>query len=326
VENISKYYLSEGYFVYVLSKVAKILDVDVEEIIRLKINKVRNKTDIGFLILASSKLNKELIRRYEEAEEGSLELFQHPRLSLEFSCPFLDFVVRRCAEIKVKGVGFDEVIAKTYNKVCEKIYTYNISAKSLIKLLKKYRLEKEKLVELGVGTANLSRYLLEKGYNILGIDISKEMLNIARKKTKDNMKAEYLLQDVGNLKIKPVKAMYSHNFIDFRGYTIEIWAKSFENSLKMLKSVSNKLQKNGFLFIHKKEDKKKDEDFELINRKSITGHNLLNVYIYQDEEIVMRRIYEKIVLDKQEFQNIMDKLSLRLVEDTELWEVYRKFS
>ncbi len=324
VESISKYYLSEGYLIYLLSKVHKSLGINVEELIKLKTKKIKNKTDIGFLILASSKINNELIRKFKRAEKKPLQLFQHSRLKLTFSCPFLDEVVRKCAENKIKGVYFNKIIARVYSGIGEKLYNYPKSARNLIKLLKKYNLEHEQLVELGVGTANFSKYLLRKRYRVLGIDISKEMLDIAKRKTKNVSKVKYVLQNIKELNIKSTKAMYSHNFIGFKNGMIEIWATDFEDSLKILKSISNNLLEKGFLFINKKQDKGKNKEFKLFNKKVIENHKLTNIYVYQDKKFIIRNKYIKVIINKQDFKEIMQKLGLEIIDETNQWIVLLK--
>ncbi len=324
VENISKYYLSEGYLIYLLSKVHKSLGINIEELIKLKTRKIKNKTDIGFLILASSKINNELIRKFKRAEKKPLQLFQHPRLKLTFSCSFLDEVVRKCVENKIRGIDFNKVISRTYNRIGEKLYNYSKSSRDLIELLKKYSLEDEQLVELGVGTANFSTYLLRKRYRVLGIDISKEMLDIAKRKTKNFSKVKYILQNIKELNIGPTKVIYSHNFIDFKDGMIEIWATDFEDSSKILKSISDNLLEGGFLFVNKKQDKGKSKEFKLFNKKIIENHKLTNIYVYQDKKFVMRKKYTKVIINKQDFKEIMQRLRLEIIDETGQWIVLLK--
>ncbi len=124
IEKLSKYYLSEGYLIYVLSNVSDVLDIDIGNLINHKIKKINNKTEIGFLILASSKPTKLLTEKYKKAENGLIEMFQHSRLKLKFSCKFLDDVVRECAEIKIKKTLFDKDVANIYNKIRKQLYDY----------------------------------------------------------------------------------------------------------------------------------------------------------------------------------------------------------
>jgi ubiquinone/menaquinone biosynthesis C-methylase UbiE len=323
IEELSKYYLSEGYFIYLLSKVCGFLDVDIESIINSKIKKVNNKTDFGFLILSSAKPSKLLLEKFKKANKQPIQLFQHPRLKLKFSCDFLDYVVRESAEIKIKNVLFDKDVAKIYNKIKNQLYEYEKSAKNLTYLLKKYDLENKKLIELGVGTANLCTFLLKRGYQILGVDISKDMLNIAKDKTK-NYNVNYVIQDIKNLNIEPSKVIYAHNFIDFLNGGIEIWADNSKDAIKILKSISKTLQKNGFLFIHKKEPKKQDKNYKLLNKRILKDNKIINIYLYKDNEIVMRKKYEKSYISYPKFKEIIKNLGLKFFDENESWFVLKK--
>ncbi|AOO85100.1 class I SAM-dependent methyltransferase [Bosea vaviloviae] len=53
-----------------------------------------------------------------------------------------------------------------------------------------------KVLDAGCGTAQLSLPLIEEGYQVLGIDVSQKMLDIAREKTKQHPNAVFKLLDV----------------------------------------------------------------------------------------------------------------------------------
>lgn len=66
------------------------------------------------------------------------------------------------------------------------------------------RLESERdlVVDLGCGTGTLTRLLYQKGYDMIGIDSSEEMLNVAmRKKEESGAEILYLLQDMRELEL-----------------------------------------------------------------------------------------------------------------------------
>ncbi len=65
------------------------------------------------------------------------------------------------------------------------------------KLLKQYRMEKGLLLELGCGTGSMTRRLAAKGFDMIGIDNSEDMLQIAREKDTEREKdILYLCQDM----------------------------------------------------------------------------------------------------------------------------------
>ena len=53
----------------------------------------------------------------------------------------------------------------------------------LIRLLKKHGIEDGLVLELGCGTGNMTRLLAEAGYDMIGIDLSEDMLMEAMAKT-----------------------------------------------------------------------------------------------------------------------------------------------
>lgn len=61
---------------------------------------------------------------------------------------------------------------KNYNSILEEVY--NIAIKNTK--------EAPSILEIGVGTGNLANKFIREGYNIVGIDQSREMLNVAKEK------------------------------------------------------------------------------------------------------------------------------------------------
>ena len=64
-------------------------------------------------------------------------------------------------------------------------------------LLEEYGIRDGIVADLGCGTGTMTEYLAEKGYDMIGIDASEEMLEIAQeKKEKSGYEILYLLQDM----------------------------------------------------------------------------------------------------------------------------------
>ncbi|MHA1283667.1 MAG: class I SAM-dependent DNA methyltransferase [Promethearchaeota archaeon] len=76
---------------------------------------------------------------------------------------------------------------------------YNEWVNHLIALFKKYRENVSNILEIGCGTGTISYLLSNNGYNVVGIDSSQEMINIARAKYGDNI--QFYCQDARMLKI-----------------------------------------------------------------------------------------------------------------------------
>lgn len=68
----------------------------------------------------------------------------------------------------------------------------------LISLLKEYGIENGLVLELGCGTGKMTRLLSGAGYDMIGVDNSEDMLEIAREKQYESEESEilYLLQDM----------------------------------------------------------------------------------------------------------------------------------
>lgn len=78
-----------------------------------------------------------------------------------------------------------------------------------VKLLKKYGVSDGQLVEIGCGTGTGTMLFAKEGYQMIGIDISQEMLEIAESK-KEEENILYVLQDATELELPyTVPAMVS---------------------------------------------------------------------------------------------------------------------
>ena len=64
------------------------------------------------------------------------------------------------------------------------------------KLLNKFHIEKGLLLELGCGTGSMTRRLADRGFDMIGIDNSEEMLSVAREKSSEGYDILYLCQDM----------------------------------------------------------------------------------------------------------------------------------
>lgn len=67
----------------------------------------------------------------------------------------------------------------------------------LVDILKSHNIESELLLDLGCGTGTLTEMLAKRGYDMIGVDYSQEMLDIAmEKKAESGHEILYLLQDM----------------------------------------------------------------------------------------------------------------------------------
>lgn len=110
----------------------------------------------------------------------------------------------------------------------------------LTTLLKENGIEDGLILDLGCGTGKLTRLMEQKGYDMIGVDNSFEMLDIAREQDSENIL--YLMQDMREFELYgTVRAVYSA--CDSVNYILEE-----EELLEVFKLVNNYLDPGG-LFI-----------------------------------------------------------------------------
>lgn len=122
---------------------------------------------------------------------------------------------------------------------------YDLWVMYIEKIIKKNKVDVKNILELACGTGNITIPLLKKGYDILGIDISTSMLNVAKKKAKDmNLDLVLLNQDIVQLDFDVYNLDCVLCCCDGFNYILEE-----ENLLKVFEDIYSKLKKGGiFIF------------------------------------------------------------------------------
>jgi ubiquinone/menaquinone biosynthesis C-methylase UbiE len=111
-----------------------------------------------------------------------------------------------------------------------------------IKLLKVNGIDKGTLVDIGCGTGTGTELFAESGYEMIGIDMSQEMLEIAENK-KDGRKIIYVLQDATKMNL-PYKVSAMVSIGDSMNYITD-----YSDFVKVLKRVHQYLDDDGvFVF------------------------------------------------------------------------------
>lgn len=104
------------------------------------------------------------------------------------------------------NIGIYEGFAASYDIFMDNI-PYDQWADYLYQLLEKYHISDGLLLELACGTGSMTRRMSEKGFDMIGIDISEDMLEIAREKCSSSVL--FLLQDMREMELYgTVAAMY----------------------------------------------------------------------------------------------------------------------
>lgn len=136
-----------------------------------------------------------------------------------------------------------ESFARVYDLFMDNI-PYGEWKEYLEQLLKKYGVKEGLVLELGCGTGSMTELLAESGYDMIGVDNSVEMLEIAReKKEASGHDILYLLQDMREFELYgTVRAVVS--VCDSMNYVTEP-----EELLQVFRLVNNYLDPGGvFIF------------------------------------------------------------------------------
>ncbi len=106
-------------------------------------------------------------------------------------------------EVKTKATEYDiksgyKIWSKTYDT--EENILIQIEEPIVKRILKKY--SRGKALDLGCGTGRYSLYLDSLGHSVTGVDISKDMIRLAQKKSK---KVQFIQGDISNLSFEDNK-------------------------------------------------------------------------------------------------------------------------
>ncbi|MBQ9156693.1 MAG: class I SAM-dependent methyltransferase [Eubacterium sp.] len=94
-----------------------------------------------------------------------------------------------------------ENFARVYDELMDDV-PYEAWADQIQKLLEKYGISPGLMLELGCGTGRMMEMMGRKGYDMIGVDSSVEMLQIAREKVKPGDDSFlYLLQDMRSFEL-----------------------------------------------------------------------------------------------------------------------------
>lgn len=172
-------------------------------------------------------------------------------------------------------------------------------------LLKEYKIEEGIVLDLGCGTGSVTERLAAKGYDMIGVDYSSEMLDIAMQKpSKDEYGILYLLQDMREFELYgTVNAIVS--LCDSINYITEE-----EDLLKVFQLVNNYLDPRGiFIFDLNTEFKYR----EMLGEQTIAEAR-------EDCSFIWDNYY-----DEEEMMNEYELTLFVQEQDSKLYERYQEY-
>ena len=114
---------------------------------------------------------------------------------------------------------------------------------AIVQILKEYGILEGLILDLGCGTGKMTRLLQRAGYDMIGADVSEEMLGIAREWEGEDSSILYLNQDMRELELYgTVKAVIS--ICDSINYILEE-----EELLDVFSLVNNYLDPGGIFLL-----------------------------------------------------------------------------
>lgn len=172
-------------------------------------------------------------------------------------------------------------------------------------VLYEYGIKDGLVLELGCGTGNMTELLADMGYDMIGVDYSQEMLNIASdKKEKSGHDILYLNQDMRDFELYgTVKAVVS--VCDSVNYLLEK-----EELIACFKLVNNYLDPKGIFFF----DFNTNYKYETVIGDTVIAENR------DDCSFIWENFY-----DPEEMINEYDLTIFVKVEDKHGDDLYRKF-
>ena len=133
----------------------------------------------------------------------------------------------------------DTSFAQVYDLFMDNV-PYEQWGEYLDNLFKEYGIEDGLLLDLGCGTGKLTRFLADRGYDMIGVDYSYEMLDIAKEQSDESIL--YLLQDMREFELYgTVRGIYSA--CDSLNYVLE------EDELREVFALANNYLDPGGIFV-----------------------------------------------------------------------------
>jgi len=186
----------------------------------------------------------------------------------------------------------EKVLYKKLAKYYDKIYSwkdYEKEVEFIERVIKKFKKKNPKIFDVACGTGNHSLLLKNKGYSVLGADISPVMLKIARKKVKG---MKFVKVDMQKLDLKEKFDVIICMFSSINYNT------NYEDLRETLKGFHNHLKNGGILIFDLGFSPYKKELSRRID--TVEEKNLLIARFSQVDKIKDNEVEAKFIIFKKE--------------------------
>lgn len=218
---------------------------------------------------------------------------------------------------------------KLYNELAKYVditystKNYELEVQFMIDIFKRYKIKPLLIYDVACGSGNHSKILLEKGYNIVDVDLNRGMINVAKKKVS---KLRIYQQDMRKLNMKEkadcIITMFNaiNHFSSYRDF--EMMLRSYWNNLNNKGVVifdtmfdqknwpnefnNSKIIRTDSLIIGKVDRAFRiNEDFGFV-------HQVFNIFEGKKQKVkILESKYLNFIYDIDKMKKIIDKVGFR---------------
>jgi SAM-dependent methyltransferase len=133
-------------------------------------------------------------------------------------------------------------MAEYYDAIYSKLVNYELETRKLEKIIATHQKKRVRsILDVACGTGNYSFVFAKRGYKTVGVDISKQMISVAKKKAEGSSNPRFFAMDMRNIELKQRFDVATVLFGGF-GYLLEK-----NQVLEFLSSVRKRLFRDGLL-------------------------------------------------------------------------------
>lgn len=212
---------------------------------------------------------------------------------------------------------YNDTFAKYYDSFV--YYDYRKILKSIIPLIE----GKRNILEIGVGTGNVAVQIAKRGFVVHGLDNSASMLNIARKKARQNhVDIKFYLQSASNLKLKQRYdvVLSQGGVLAWVGTNLESYLRSKKSVQNLLLKIFNILRKGGLFLISIQAGRPKrrkihfNKNTQYIGITKKKGRLLFVTHIIKrDKRLLMKEQFEKFILTPAQFKKLARETGFEVI-------------